>query len=227
MLTAFTRAFAQLGDPAFRRVIGLSLATTILLYAALVGVLWWALGSTALVALPWADLLVDVLGGVAAFALALLLFPAVVSTVAGLFLDDVADAVEARHYPGLPPPRRQSMAASLWAGLRLGGIAVVLNLVVLPLYFIPVVNLVVFYALNGYLLSREYFEMVALRRATAQEVWEMRRRHRVHLWLVGAGITVIATVPILNMLFPVISTAAMIHVAQRLQARLPAPQEGA
>jgi uncharacterized protein involved in cysteine biosynthesis len=216
VFTAFARAFAQLSDPAVRRVVGLSLAATILLYAALVGVLWWLLGATAFIGLPWAEMLVDVLGGLAAFALALLLFPAVVSSIAGVFLDDVADAVEARHYPGLPPPRRQTLAEGLTAGMRLGGLAVLLNLLVLPLYFIPLVNLVVFYALNGYLLSREYFEMVALRRATPEEVFAIRRRHRIHLWLVGAGITVIATVPFLNMLFPVIGTAAMVHVSHRL-----------
>lgn len=217
MFTAFARAFGQLGDPAIRRVIGLSLATTILLYLALVGVLWWVLTSTAFFGLAWAETLADALGGLAAFLLALFLFPAVVSTVAGLFLDDVADAVEARHYPALPAPRAQGLAAGMWAGLRLGGIAVALNLLCLPLYFVPVVNVVVFYALNGYLLSREYFEMVALRRMDAPEVHAMRKRHPVRLWLTGATITLIATIPILNMLFPVIGTAAMVHVAHRLR----------
>lgn len=217
MFTAFAQAFAQLGDVRIRRVVWLSLAVTVGLYGALVATLWGLLGSTEIfAALPWAEMLTDVLGGVAVFALALLLFPALVSMVVGVFLDDVADAVEARHYPNLAPPRRQSLGESLGAGLRLAGLAVVLNLLFLPLFFVPILNLVVFYGLNGYLISREYFELVALRRSDAEAVHAVRRRHRVRLWLVGAGITVIATIPILNMVFPVIGVAAMVHTAHRL-----------
>ena len=36
--------------------------------------------------------------------------------------------------------------------------------VTLPLYLVPVLNVIVFYGINAYLLGREYFEMVALRR---------------------------------------------------------------
>jgi len=40
----------------------------------------------------------------------------------------------------------------------------------LPLYiFVPGVNLVLFYGLNGYLLGREYFAMVAMRRLDPRE----------------------------------------------------------
>lgn len=216
MFTAFAQAFAQLGDPRIRRVVWLSLAVTVGLYLALLTTLWVLLGSTTVISLPWAEKLVDVMGGIAVFALAALLFPAVVSMVVGVFLDDVADAVEDRHYPNLAPPNRQSTAQGLASGLRLGGLAVLLNLLFLPLFFVPILNLVVFYGLNGYLISREYFELVALRRNDAATARALRRRHRTRLWLVGAGITVIATIPILNMVFPVIGVAAMVHTAHRL-----------
>ena len=37
--------------------------------------------------------------------------------------------------------------------------ALLLNILVLPLYLVPVLNLVLFYWLNGRLLGREYFVM--------------------------------------------------------------------
>lgn len=218
LLSAFAQAFAQTTDPRIRRVLALSVGVSVLVYAGLIGVLWWGLTGTQALALPWADLLVDVLGGLAAFFLALLLFPAVVSTVAGLFLDDVADAVEARHYPALAAPRRQTLAQGVGAGLRLGLLAVALNILVLPLYFVPVVNLMVFYALNGYLLGREYFELAASRHADPAAVLALRRRYRGRLWLAGAGIAALATVPVLNMIFPVLGAAVMVHVARGLRA---------
>src|SRR3546814_9669089 len=48
----------------------------------------------------------------------LLLFPAVVTVVVGLFLDRVVEAVEARHYPGQPPARPQPVAEVVWSTVR-------------------------------------------------------------------------------------------------------------
>ena len=42
--------------------------------------------------------------------IATLLFPGILSAVMGLWLEDVAAAVEARHYPGLPAARPAGVA---------------------------------------------------------------------------------------------------------------------
>src|SRR3546814_12972622 len=58
-------------------------------------------------------------------------------------------------------------------------VLVLLNLLaLLVVYFGPVLNLLVFFGLNGYLLGREYFELVAARRARPGEIGLLRRRHR-------------------------------------------------
>src|SRR3546814_18267334 len=58
----------------------------------------------------------------------------------------------------------------------------ILNLLVLPLYlvliWIPPLNLLLFYLLNGYLLGREYFEMVAVRRLDLAAAKRLRRAFR-------------------------------------------------
>ena len=48
--------------------------------------------------------------------------------VAGEVAEDVALAVERRHYPDLPPPSGMGVSESLWAALRFGTVAVLLNL---------------------------------------------------------------------------------------------------
>ena len=63
----------------------------------------------------------------------------------GFLLEDVAVAVERRHYPGLPPPRRQPFCEVLSAALRLGLLAIAVNLLALPFYFWPAINLLVDY----------------------------------------------------------------------------------
>lgn len=221
MLSAFAKAFGQLSDPRIKKVIGLSVLLVLGVYGLLAGLTWWGLSSFQALPPGW-DTAVDVLGVLLVFVVALFLFPAVVSAFIGFFLEDVADAVEARHYPGLPAPRDPPLAEMLLTGLRFAGIAVLLNLLILPLYLIPIAGLVAFYLINGYLLSREYFEMVALRRLDPQQVRMLRETYRGRLWLTGAVTTFLLTVPVLNILAPVLGTAAMVHVAHRLGLRAPA-----
>ena len=136
---------------------------------------------------------------------------------ARLFLEDVADAVEARHWPEAGAPGRTGLAAALAGALRLFGLMALLNLMALPLYVVPVMNLVAFYALNGYLLGREYVELVASRRLAPGAVRALRRRHRLKLFGAGVTIAFLLTVPVVNLLTPVIATVFMVHVFHGLR----------
>jgi CysZ protein len=161
-----------------------------------------------------------VLGGLAVFGLAYLFFPAVVVTISGLLLDRVANAVERRYYPGLPHAEGQSLASEIFSALRFLAVVVALNLLVLPAYLIPGVNLVIFYVLNGYLLSREYFELVALRRMTPQSARTMRKAHSAKLFSAGVIVAFFSTIPLVNLLVPVVATAFMVHIFQGLTGNL-------
>ena len=134
MIDAFVKAFAQLPDPRMRSVVLLGLVAALVVYVLLAVGLWWGLSSTALVTLPWVDALVDVLGGIAVFVLTLLFFPALATLVIGFFLEQVADAVEDRHYPGLPVNREQPLTEVLGTTIKFAAVMVGLNLVALPLY---------------------------------------------------------------------------------------------
>ena len=68
-------------------------------------------------------------------------------------------APEARHYPEAAGGRGPAGPEDP-GGLRLGVAAVALNLLALPLYLVPGLNIPVYLLLNGYLLGREYVEMV-------------------------------------------------------------------
>jgi uncharacterized protein involved in cysteine biosynthesis len=102
-----------------------------------------------------------------------ILFPAVMVMVMSFLLEDIAEAVEARHYPALPPARPQPVGEMLRSGLAFAAVTVAINLLALPFYllliFLPPLNLFLFYGVNGYLFGREYFEIVALRRQTPSD----------------------------------------------------------
>jgi len=211
MISAFLRAVAQLADPAFRRPLWLSLGLSLAVFAALWTAVGIVLARTAVFELVWLDWAVDALGGLATLVLTWILFPAVATAILSLFLERVVRAVEARHYPDLPPPRVQPFAEAARGALAFLAVAVAANLLVLPLYLVPGVNLVAFAVLNGYLLGREYFGLVAPRRLDAEAARRMWRHVRLSAVLTGSAIAVLASVPLINLAAPVIAAAAMTH----------------
>ncbi len=180
------------------------------------------LANTALFESGWLETLADVLGGLTALVLTWLLFPAVVSAVTAVLLDAVVRAVEARHYPHLPEAPGAGMAATVLTAAKFLGALVVLNTAALLFLFVPPVFPFVFYAVNGYLLGREYFELVALRRAGNAETRALRKAHRGQLFLAGLVIALLLTVPVVNLLAPVTATAVMVHLFELWRTRGPA-----
>ena len=226
MIFALLRAFADLSAPAVRRFAGLGLVLALASFV----VLWTAiavlLGSTTLFAWGPLEWVTDILGGLAVLVLSWLLFPAVVTIVMGLFLDRIAGAVEALHYPGRGPPRHSSVAETVAGTARLMSITLLLNLLALPIYIVaPGINLFVFLGLNGYLFGREYFEVVVLRRLDPIATRAVRRRAAGRVFLGGVVIAGLFAVPLVNLVAADVSTAFMLHVVEEMRVaelRLPA-----
>ena len=220
-------AAAQLGD---RRIRGVALRAALIsaaIFASLVLVTVRMLDGLSVVGIGWVDWLIRLLGSGAAFVLGLALFPGLAGIVISFMLEDIARAVEARHYPGLPPPRGQPLGETLTAAFGFAGTAVAFNLlcfaVVVPAMLATVVLTpfipFVFYALNGYLLGREYFEFAAARRLDPVSGKMLRRRNRGRLFLCGVVIAVLMAVPVLSWLMPVVAVAYMVHVFEDLRTR--------
>lgn len=223
MFTAFRTAIDDAFAPEERRMLILSVALAVALLLAL-----W-LGATAFLeearfaGIGWLDAVIIVLGSLGALVLAWLLFPAIALLVLSLFLANIVDAAERRHYPGLGRPRPLGFRGTVASALRLLLLAIVVNLTInlllLPVYVVPGINLFVYFGLNGYLVGREYFELVALRRldeAAAQAMW---RRHRGRLVLVGVIIVFLLSLPLINLVAPVVGAAFMLHVFEELRRR--------
>ncbi|MGE0659559.1 MAG: EI24 domain-containing protein, partial [Reyranellaceae bacterium] len=80
---------------------------------------------------------------------------------------------------------------------------------------------VLFYAVNGWLAGREYFETVAFRRLSEPEARALRRPFTIQLTLAGAAIAFLAVIPIVNLVAPVLATAVMVHLFQDFSRRRP------
>ena len=231
MISSFRLAAAQLLHPSLRRFLFGGIVGAACVFAILWAAVWWLIAGYDPSSLPLIGWLVNLWSGlfdwIAGFVIVatlglvtLLLYPGVVVLIVSLFLDHVADAVEDRHYQNLPPPRRQKLAEIVFQSLRFAGVLIALNLLALPIYaalfFLPPFNLVVFYLLNGYLIGREYFELVAFRRLTPEQARTLRKGSRGSLLLAGAMLTLLMTIPIVNLCAPIFSAAFMTHFFHRL-----------
>ena len=221
-------ALAQLSDPRFRRVLLMGIGLTVaLLFAVTVAFVWlvgWFVPDS--VTLPWIGEIAwvdDALSWAVVplmLVLSVFLMVPVASAFTGIFLDEVTDAVEARHYPALGPAPKVPFVTGLRDSAGFLGVIVVANLVALvPYLLLAPLAPVIFVALNGFLLGREYFQLVAMRRLGREGAKAARRRNAGAIWLAGAVMALPLAVPVLNLLVPVIGAAAFTHLFHRLEGR--------
>ncbi len=214
----------------FWKVLGLTLLALAVLWFALresfVAFVWPWLQAAMMPQLPdWAGWLAVVFGILAsvglAVALSLLLAP-VTALVAGLFLDDVAEVIEQRDYPLDPPGAALPLGQAIAGSVKFLGVVVLANLLALFLLFVPGVNLVAFFLVNGYLLGREFFEFAAMRHRTPHEARQFRAKHAPTVLLAGVLIAGFLAVPLVNLLTPLFAAGLMVHLHKALSRRDPA-----
>jgi uncharacterized protein involved in cysteine biosynthesis len=225
IFTDFAKALGQFFDPRFLRVlligVGLSLALLFGVYAGFVQVLDWLTPET--LTLPWVGEITwvkDLLGWgslLLMIGLSVFLMVPVASAFTGLFLDDVAKAVEDRHYPGLPAVPRLPFFDTLIDSLNFFGLLIAVNLLALVAYgFVGPFAPLMFWAVNGYLLGREYFQMVAMRRLGRQGAKALRKQFSGKIWIAGILMAAPLSVPLVNLVIPVLGAATFTHLFHRL-----------
>jgi CysZ protein len=227
IFAAFFRALSQIGDQRFRRVLILGVLLTLALlfgvYALFLQAIWWLTPDS--IDLPligpvtgvetllgWASVLVMI-------GLSVFLMVPVASAFTGIFLEDVVDAVEDRHYPGLPPAAVMGRSEALRQSVNFMGLVIAVNVAAVFIYpFVGPAIPLVFWGLNGFLLGREYFTLVAQRRLPRAEAIAMRRRNGVRLWIAGTLMAAPLSIPLVNLLVPVLGVATFTHLFHRLIA---------
>lgn len=216
MFDAALAALREIVSPPFRNVLFKSLGMTLLFLAlAWVGLDKFALSFVA-VSHPWLQVALTYATGVGLFILLAFFIGPISVLVAGLFLDDLADVVEADLYP--PGRRGRAIPASqaIWMGLRFAVISAGVNLLALTLLLVPGLNAVAFLFANAYLLGREYFLFAATRFRSLEEATELRRRFAPQLFLAGLFIAAFVATPGLNVLTPLFGVAFMSRVHKML-----------
>lgn len=228
MIAAFRALALGLADlfrPRVFAVLAAGMALTLGLFLVLQALAFWALrawGPEA-ITLPWIGPVPigEALswGSLALFPLmSLFLAAPVAAGFAGLFSERVSETVEAAHLY----PRGSSlglMDGLLESVVVLGAVVVVSIAMLILTPFVGPLAPILFYAANGWLLGREFFQMIARRHLSAEDAGRLRQRRMGAVVTLGVGIALLLTVPLLNILVPVLAAAAYTHLFHIVSAR--------
>jgi CysZ protein len=233
MIDAAAKALAQMFTQPLRRVllkaVGLALLLIVLIGIGLQRVLaaladhgaTWAEQTagfaphSAWAALAW---VLSILAGLGIVTGALFLMPAVTAFVGSFFVDEIADVVERAHYPAEPAGRALPFFRAAVEGVKFALLALVVYVCALP-FILFGIGLIVLFVANAYLLSREYFELAAMRFRPPAEAKALRKTNAGYVFLAGMAIALFVSIPVLNLATPIFAMAYMVHIHKRMAGR--------
>jgi CysZ protein len=223
MIRALMLSFDDLGDRRVLAILGKSLLVTLLVFVVIGVALGFALNGFDPCAM-WSDdscPLSPSASGFGAFLLTALglwfLFPAIAIGVISAYMDRIVAAVEARHYPeALASARPLGWARGALLGLRSSLRVILYNLIALPFYILLLVTgigpVILFVLVNGVAFGRDLGEMVAARHGDAASRRAWLAGSRGERAVMGAIVTGIFLLPIVNLLAPVLGAAMATHL---------------
>lgn len=225
IFSSFLATLGQLGDRRFRKVlfigIGLTFALLVAAYASLLALLDWAGAEDMLAGLVgdrnWIGDLINLTSFFVMIFLSVFLMVPVASAITSMFLDEVAEAVEDKHYRHLPKADGTSFYDSLRDTVNFLGLLIAVNLLAFVLYALfPPLTPIIFWGVNGFLLGREYYTIAAIRRVGRTRAKELRRKHRTTIWAAGILMAMPLSIPLVNLLIPILGAATFTHIYHRL-----------
>jgi uncharacterized protein involved in cysteine biosynthesis len=231
MIEAAVKALNQMASRPFRGVlwksIGLAVVFLVLvgvglqrLLSALLhsGTIWAeaTIGAGSHTTLDLIQLGLSIIAGLGVVAGMIFLMPAVAALVASFFADEIADQVERRYYPADLPGQPLPLPRALMEGLKTALLSILVYLCAVPFLLFAGLGIVIFFIASAFLLSREYFELAAMRFHPPAEARAMRKRHQGTVFLAGILIAAFVSIPIVNLATPLFATALMVHIHKRL-----------
>ncbi|MBL8542875.1 MAG: EI24 domain-containing protein [Hyphomonadaceae bacterium] len=194
-MRAMTAILSGLKDVIFGRLTLLALLN-LAVAATLTGAAAWALIRYVVPMIPnGAGWLANVstfgefMASVAVVVLAIAISPAVSMLVGGFLFDVAAERTEKAI--GAPVARKVPLLEALANAARIAAPALLLNLIVIPLYFVPGLNAIVFYGLNGFLMGREYSTVAAVRHIPYAEAVALRKRNALAVFAIGLACSIV------------------------------------
>ncbi len=231
MIDAAIKSLQQMFSPEFRSVliksILLALALIVLMGFGLHKLLTWLaadggawaqgqLGPSSQTPLSWLIWILSIAATLGIVVGGVFLMPAVTAFVGSFFVDQIAEQVERVYYPADPAGGAVPFVRATLEGLKVALLSVGIYLLALPFLFLAGLGLFILFFAAAYLLSREYFELAAMRFRAPAEAKAFRKQHQTTVFTAGLLIATFVSIPILNLATPLFAMALMVHMHKKL-----------
>ena len=220
MIPAAFKALGDLLSPEFRSVLFKAISMALALFVAILVGVEFLLSHLSVIPWAWAETLAAIGAGLLLLVAFFFMMSPVVAIFAGLFLDNIAARVEQRHYPNDAVGTPLSGARAITTSLQFAGLVLLVNLAALPLIFTGIGAIALITA-NAYLLSREYFEMIAMRHLSVEDARLLRKQNGPTIFVAGFIPALLAIIPIVNLAVPLFATSYFVHIFKRVPAFSP------
>ena len=228
MLKIIRTSALDLLDPNMRILFLKTVFITITVILCVAMIIWGLFNSVQIFELNFLNKLISWAVGAILFITASAVLGPLMIVVAGIYSEDIAHRVEKKHYPNQVGQRFVGVAESIKTGGRLLLKSFIVNILFTPIYivggFFPIIGILIFFGVNGYLLSRELFEIVASRHLGGDDrvlFWKANRKGSI---FVGVLIICLSTVPLLNLISAMLGVIITTHFFQYCMAAGRVPQ---
>ena len=104
----------------------------------------------------------------------------------------------------------------MWVGVKAALLSILVYILAVPFLLFAGFGFVIFFVATAYLLSREYFELAAMRYRPPPEAKAMRKANQSTVFMAGLLIAAFVSIPIVNLATPLFGMALMVHIHKRL-----------
>lgn len=216
MLDDALASFREILTPPFRGVLVKSLVLTVAMLAAICVILDHLALSISAGSAPWLVMIVKLTTALGLFVGLIFLIAPVSMLIAGFFLDELAEHVEANIYPAGQKGQVTPALDSILLAIKFSIVSLAVNAIAFGLWLLPGANALVFVVANAYLFAKEYFQLAALRFRSLDEVQTLRQRYPLKIYAAGLVIALVVATPVVNLVTPMFGIAFMVRLHKRL-----------
>jgi len=217
MFASIGRALGLFFDPALFGIVLKSVGLTLVLFVALLAGVEYGLHLLPTLGSPTVNRILEFMAPVLMLIGLFAVGGPVAALFGSLYLDRIADAIEARSYAADAKAPGTKLTTSLGAGVRLAGVVIVADVLLLPAdALFPGVAQVLTIVVNGFLLGREYFELAALRHVSTKTANALRQRNWARVFGGGLLISLLSAIPFADFFAPLFGAALMVHFYKRV-----------
>lgn len=183
----------------------------VLLVIILVASITWLTAHLVSLEKGWLDTLINWVVGVVSGVGGWFMLPVFIVLISGVFQEITIHKVEHIDYPDQMRKNEPQIWPDLMHDIRFTLKALLLNIFILPFYFIGI-GFVLSVALNSYLLGREFFESAAGYHLGKPKARELGQLNKKMVYGSGLVLTVLTLIPVINLFAPIFAIVWMVHV---------------